>query len=175
MPSYVLKCIYYAHIYPLLTYCNPIWSTTFPTHLNPLQLQLKRIVRIITNSAYLAHSSPLFKQTQILRLEDITQISIASYIFTNKSILQNLLPTHNYPTRQCHLPRTPAHRLTGFRHSTTYLGPVIWNTIPTNIQNSLSLSVFKNRLKKHYLTTYSATIMIIQYSYPASSSITWMT
>ena len=28
MPSYVLKCIYYAHIYPLLNYCNPIWCTT---------------------------------------------------------------------------------------------------------------------------------------------------
>ena len=154
MPLYVLKCIYYAHIYPLLTYCNPIWSSTFPTHLHPLKLQLKKVVRIITNSAYLAHSSPLFKQTQILKLEDISKISIASLIYANKSILQNLLPTHNYSTRQRDLPRTPAHRLTGFRHSTTYLGPVIWNTIPPNIQNSLSLNVFKNKLKKHYLTTY---------------------
>ena len=151
MPPYVLKCIYYAHIYPLLTYCNPIWSSTFPTHLHPLKLQLKKVVRIITNSAYLAHSSPLFKQTQILKLEDISKISIASLIYANKSILQNLLPTHNYSTRQRDLPRTPAHRLTGFRHSTTYLGPVIWNTIPPNIQNSLSLNVFKNKLKKTLL------------------------
>ena len=154
MPPYVLKCIYYAHIYPLLTYCNPIWCSTFPTHLNPLQIQLKKIVRIITNSDFLAHSSPLFKQTQILKLEDIAKISIASFIYANKSILLNLLPTHNYPTRQRDLPRLPAHRLTGFRHSTTYLGPAIWNTIPTSIQNSLSLNVFKNKLKKHYLTTY---------------------
>lgn len=28
----VLKAIYYAHIQPLLTYCNPIWCTTYPTH-----------------------------------------------------------------------------------------------------------------------------------------------
>ena len=40
MPSYVLKCIYYAHIYPLLNYCNPIWCITY---LIPLQLQLKKM------------------------------------------------------------------------------------------------------------------------------------
>ncbi len=42
MPPDVLKSIYYAHIHSLLTYCNPIWSTTYPTYLTPLKLQLKK-------------------------------------------------------------------------------------------------------------------------------------
>ena len=154
MPPDVLKCIYYAHIYPLLTYCNPIWCTTYPTHLIPLQLQLKRIVRIITNSDFLAHSHPLFKQTQILKLDDVSKIAIATFMYVNKSNSLNLLPTHNYPTRHRDHLRPPTHRLTKFRHSVAFLGPVIWNTVPLHIQNSLSLNIFKNRLKTHILSTY---------------------
>ena len=33
MPQHVLKTIYYAHISPQLTYCNPIWCTAYPTYL----------------------------------------------------------------------------------------------------------------------------------------------
>ena len=141
MPPYVLKCIYYAHIYPLLTYCNPIWSNTYSTHLTPLELQLKKVVRIITNSDYLAHSDPLFKQTQILKLDHISKIAIATFMYENKNNLLYLLPTHNYPTRHRDLLQPPSHNLTTFLHSITYLGPVTWNTIPPQIQNSLSLNI----------------------------------
>ena len=32
-PNSILKCLYYAHIYPYLIYCNPTWSQTYPCHL----------------------------------------------------------------------------------------------------------------------------------------------
>lgn len=67
MPQEVLRTIYYAHVYPLLTYCNPIWCTTYPTYLIPLKLQLKKIVRIITNSNFLECTNPLFKETKIIK------------------------------------------------------------------------------------------------------------
>lgn len=37
MPQDVLKAIYYAHIHPLFTSCNPIWCTTYSTYLIPLK------------------------------------------------------------------------------------------------------------------------------------------
>ena len=43
MPLNVLKSVYYAHIHPLITYCNPIWCTTYTTYLTPLRLQLKKL------------------------------------------------------------------------------------------------------------------------------------
>ena len=36
----------------------------------------KKAVRIITNSNYLAHSEPLFKTLNLLKLEDITKVNI---------------------------------------------------------------------------------------------------
>ena len=154
MPPDVLKTVYYAHIYSLLTYCNPIWSTTFPTYLTPLNLQLKKVVRILTNSSYLEHTSPLFKQTQLLKLADITKLSIATYMYNNKSNLINLLPTHAHLTRHRDQLSLPQHRLCKFQHSTCYLGPKIWNSLPFEIKEVPSLSMFKTKLRNYILANY---------------------
>ena len=154
MPLDVLKCIYYAHVYPLLTYCNPIWCTTYSTYLIPLKLQLKKIVRIITNSGYLDHTDPLFRQTRILKLDDIVKFSIATFMYKNKIDSQRLLPTHTHNTRQRQNLSLPTHRLTKFQHSMTYQGPVVWNSIPNYIQDSPSLNIFKKHLKTHILDNY---------------------
>ena len=154
MPQDVLKTIYYAHIYPLLTYCNPIWCTTYPTYLIPLKLQLKKIVRIITNSNYLEHTNPLFRSTKILKLEDITKVAIANFMYANKNTIQNLLSSHDHNTRHRDNLTLPLHRLTKFQHSISYLGPVVWNSIPPEIQDASSISTFTNRLKNNILTTH---------------------
>ena len=105
----ILKVIYYAHIHPLLTYCNPIWCTTYPTYLIPLILQLKEIIRIITNSNYLEHTNPLFKQTKMLKLDDVSKLAIATFMYSNKNIIQNLLLSHDYNTRHCDNLTLPLH------------------------------------------------------------------
>lgn len=154
MPQNVLKCIYYAHIYPLITYCNLIWCTSYPTYLIPIKMQLKKIVRIISNSSYFEHTDPLFKELNILKLEDITKFYVAQYMFTHRNQLQNLLPTHDHRTRNRGNLLHPAHRLTKFRHSLSYLGPVIWNSIPSHVQNAPSMTMFKKNLKIHILNSY---------------------
>ena len=154
MPLDVLKSFYYAHIHSLLTYCNPIWSTTYSTYLTPLKLQLKKVVRIITNSSYLEHTNPLFKRTKLLKLNDITKLAIATYMYSNKNHTRSLLPPHDYSTRHRDHLTLPIHRLTKFQHSTTYLGPVIWNSIPPQIQDAPSLNSFKTMLKNDILSSY---------------------
>lgn len=149
--------MFYDHIYPLLTYRNPIWCTTYTTYLAPLKLQLKKIVRIIitTNSNYLAHTDSLFQQTKILlKLEDITKLAIAICMYSNKNESRNLLPTHHYNTRHHDNLSLPLHRLTKFQHSVSYLGPTIWNSLPPEIQNSPILNVFKSRLKRYIINAY---------------------
>ena len=43
---------YYAYIYPYLAYNIPIWGCAFPTHIQPLIIQQKRIIRTIANAGY---------------------------------------------------------------------------------------------------------------------------
>ena len=58
--------LYYSLIYPHITYCNTIWSSTYVTNLNRIYCLQKRAVRAITNSDYKAHSAPLFSKLRIL-------------------------------------------------------------------------------------------------------------
>lgn len=75
-------------------------------------------------------------------------------MYKNKTEMNNLLPSHNFSTRHRNNLRLPLHRLSKYKHLTAYLGPVIWNTIPSQIQDAPSLNTFKNRFKKHILSTY---------------------
>ena len=137
-----MKTLYYAHIFPHLSYCNPIWSTTYPCHLQNLNTLHKKIIRIMTNSDFLAHTPPIFK-------------SIASYMF--KKVAPNCNPsyqTHNHLTRNYHSLRLPQHNLTLYQHSLMYIGPKIWNSITENVRKSTSLYSFKKKLKQYVLSSY---------------------
>ena len=48
LPSKSLLTLYYALIYPYLTYCNLIWASTYVTNLQRIYLLQKRAVRAIS-------------------------------------------------------------------------------------------------------------------------------
>ena len=60
---------------------------------------------------------------------------------------------HEYNTRSKLHFRVQYGR-TSFSHSlVTYQGPKLWNDLPSNIKNSLSLNSFKRKFKKNLLAT----------------------
>ena len=62
-PIEILKNLYFSLIYPYLNYCILAWGAVQKTILLKLGFCQKKIVRILTNSDYLAHTKPLFKLT----------------------------------------------------------------------------------------------------------------
>ena len=68
LPPNVLKCLYYTMVYPYLIYCIESWGASYVTNLSPLIILQKRVIRIITNNGKLAHTTPLFKKLNILKL-----------------------------------------------------------------------------------------------------------
>ena len=142
-PTNVLRCL------------NPIWATTYPTNLTNLVILQKKMVRLMTRSDYLAHTPPLFKDTNILRLNDITFIYIASHCYKERQTINiHANPLHNYPTRHHLQLLPPPHRLTIFEHSYTYQRIHIWNEIPDYIKSSSSFDMFKSKLKQYLLSKY---------------------
>ena len=96
----------------------------------------KKIIRIITNSDYFAHTQPLFKEKSILKLFDINKIQIGIYMYKLTNIGNNtvLRQQHNYPTRTRGNLLTPVHHLTIFQHSISFTGPKVWNSVPEHIK-----------------------------------------
>ena len=66
-----LKAAYYSLIYSHLQYCIPTWGHASKTALEPLEKLQKRIVGIMSSSPFRAHTAPLYKQLNILKLNDI--------------------------------------------------------------------------------------------------------
>ena len=151
-----MKSLYYAFVYPYLSYCNHVWGKTYMTHLKPLVLLQKKIVRIVTGSSYLAQTEPLMKQNKILNINSINDYSRAIFLY---NFTRSNLPTmfqnyfdynreyHPYNTRYRNDLHTASYNLDVRKFSIRAAGPVLWNALPREIRDSPTVHSFKRRLK----------------------------
>ena len=154
MPLEVLKTVYYAHVHPHLSYCLPLWGSTYPTHLQTIFVLQKRALRIITKSSFLEHTHPLFKSARILKFFDQVKLEIGSFMFKNNAnpMFERLM--HNYNTRFRNRLIPPLHELSLLERCIKYNGPKIWNSIPDSIQNKANIRIFRATYKKYILSQY---------------------
>ena len=74
-----LKFVYYALFHIFLNYGVIVWGSTFENLLNPVHVAQKSLLRAMTFSDPIAHSSPLFYDLKILKLYDLHQLSISVF------------------------------------------------------------------------------------------------
>ena len=80
IPAYVLTILYHSLILSHLQYCTLLWANSYHSHLYKLRLLQKKAIRIISNTDYLAHSSKLFLNLKLLKLDDIIKFQLGSFI-----------------------------------------------------------------------------------------------
>jgi len=90
LPRASLKTLYYTLIYPYLHYGNIVWGGTYHIRLERLRILQKKVIRIITNSPYRAHTNPLFKSESILKIDDINILNTSTlmYLFHTNQLPQ---------------------------------------------------------------------------------------
>ena len=140
--------LYYSYIYPYLIYCIEIWGCAAKSHMNPLYLTQKKIIRIITFSHYISHTQPLFQDLSILPLEKLVlyRIALIMYKISNCLIpktMSDLYITnkdiHSYDTRYKNLFRIPKGTI-----NYTSLSARLWNILNMKIDVHVPLSQFKS-------------------------------
>lgn len=129
----------------------------------------------------LPHSEPLFKSLEILKFEDIFRINLAKFVYQTLSKespevfsewFQYSHLIHSHATTSAVNIISENYFDVGIAESTRTLftkrphlvnygakmiqvsGPVLWNSIPNNVQDSPSVENFKEKLKKHFLEQY---------------------
>ena len=156
MPEFTLEILYHAHVSSVLNYCNKSWANTYQTHLNPILILQKRMVRTLTNSDYLAHTQPLFHQLKILPIDKLKQYHLAIYFHKNRnSLLTHLQGHHNHFTRNRDRPRPAPHTRSLFENSFVYQAPKLWNDLLDHHPEAIALtniSSFKKQLKNILLS-----------------------
>ena len=116
----------------------------------------KRLLRAINNAPFRAHTGPLFKKCQILTISDQMKLENSKLIYR---VLNNLIATPikrffikcnsepNYNTRNANVV-VPKHSLSVVNRSFLCRPVVDWRSIKTDIKNSTSIGMFKNKMKK---------------------------
>jgi len=163
LPSNILRQLYFTLVYPYIYYCNLVWANNTADSLENLTILQKRIIRIISNSYYLEHSSPLFKAKRILKLADINNLQIGQFMYQYANnnlpaIFENFFTAnsdvHRYATRHRNDLRSEFFRTNKKLHTVRVKGPRLWNTLEPQIKNCRSLLAFKKTYINSMLSTY---------------------
>ena len=162
LPIDILKTIYNALIQPHLNFSILLWGKNTK---RILKLQ-KWAVRAITCSKYNAHTDPLFKKLNLLKITDIYKLTALKfyYKFKNDLLPQSFLniftqnyPTHSYTTRQCNIPRPDTPNTFLAKSTIRYAIPELINGLPSCIINKVtthSIQGLSNYSKKYFLNLY---------------------
>lgn len=153
--------LYYTLVYPYFQYCVTAWGSARPSHLKPLIIKQKAIIRIISNANFLQHTDPLFKNLCLLKFMDICKLEVLK--FTHSQIFNNANPiiqfqeasaTHCVNTRyRTNLrPGRPKSELK--KQFITYSGCIHWNNLPNHLRTTENSTTFKINLKQHLLRAY---------------------
>lgn len=165
LPHSLLKDIYYSFIHSHLLYGIEIYANTNHTYLDKLIKLNNKLLRILQNKPISTHICDLYKSYNTLLIPDLHKQQLL--IFVHKSIHHpNMLPEiftnyfkfneqfhyHNTRTKAnihlFHFNKSMGHR------STKYKAAVLWNELPSTLQEIESLSLFKRTLKDHFLSQY---------------------
>ena len=133
----------------------------------------KKCVRTITASKYNAHTEPIFKELNLLKVEDIFKLQVMKFYFKFKNgslphylqslPLQHNQDVHSHNTRSCKI----IHQLnTNHEYAKKCIRnslPKIINDTPKCITDKVqthSLQGFSNYAKQYMLRSYNATCLI---------------
>ena len=84
LPLESLRILYFSMIYPYLQYCAIVWGLTYPTSIRRIEVLQKRAIRILDDSAFDAHTGPIFKKLGLLKLNDICMLQLGELMFYHK-------------------------------------------------------------------------------------------
>jgi len=165
LPRKILLTLYNSLCLPHLNYGILAWGAGNLGNLEKIQ---KRALRIINNTSYNAHTEPLFKKNQILKLTHLKLLNELSFCFKLENFsLPNYFQSdfvfrneqiHNYNTLHSRMFRTPAIKHNFAKKNLRFRITQTYNNCPTIIIHKItthSLKGFLNYVKNYYLDSYS--------------------
>ena len=133
------------------------------SHLQKLRLLQKKAIRIISNVDYLAHSSKLFFNLKLLKLDDIMTFQLGTFMYKLKynklpSAIPHMFVTneniHSHNTRNKNGYLILNVRTNCRKFTVSYAGPILWNSFPQKLRQLPSEVLFTRKLKYILLATY---------------------
>ena len=138
---------------PHLTYGIEIWYGILNLNDDRLFKLQKKSIRAINCLPYNSHTNDYFKSMNLLKIEDLYRSKVLLHMYRSDLILNNPR-THDYSTRNAHAITIPLFNRSKSQRTIFYKGIIFWNNLPLDIQNIQSENIFKNKIKKMFLSEY---------------------
>jgi len=157
LPLRVRMLLYNALVKPTLDYGLLIWGGKQNKALNILQ---KKAVRTISLSSHNAHTNKLFIRNNILKLDELTKISMlrlmhsVAYGYAPVNILTSFSLNTNYTRSGSMLNFMLPSNLKIEKTNIFYLGPVIWNELEMELKLLDEFRQLRSILKYEYINNY---------------------
>ena len=164
-----LLLLYHVVFFTFIAYGVSVWGLTYPSLLNPISVSQKKIFRVITFSDKNVPSTPIFDSLKVLKFNDLITMHIVSFVYEcvhnlSTAYFSNYFTwienVHSFGTRQSRRSDLFALHCNTAQYglrSIHYSGVRFWNSLPTDIRNSVSLSIFRSKIKSYFLSNYSIT------------------
>lgn len=151
---------YSSFIQPHLDYCSTVWGLS--THVPRLHILQKMALRVIMDKPKLTHSAPLFKQCNVMVIQDRVKFRCTTLVH---KALHKLTPTYmsdmfqyvsevsSRTTRssQSNMLYVPKRKLCASRRSLGYNGAKLYNTLDEDTRSIKKLSEFKESAYKNFI------------------------
>ena len=152
-------------IVPTINYHLVLWGGILNTHLEPIQIKMNKILRVILGVKFNENRVPLMPTNQmyttlnLLKLDDLYRFSLLKFIhfilyneqLTFTKYFGPLLPTHAYNTRNIKI-NLPSVRLRVERNFAVFNICNLINEVPDSFLEPQSKNSLKRRfMKKHLL------------------------
>ena len=162
-----------------------IYNSLFLTHLNysvivwgwqsfSVNKLQKKALRILTNSAYKAHTEPLFKELNLLKFEHIRALHDFNFCFKfENKLLPEYFKSDGFVPEECQKNYFTRHSQNKYRvpmvrhdfatNGISYRLPIIHNTMPNNFKEKItshSQDSFKKYIKLKLLESYNETCSV---------------
>ena len=164
LSSNTLRTIYNSLFLPYINYGILCWGSK----MKELMKLQKKAVRIIVKERYNAHTEPIFKKLNLLKLSDLLKLQEFKFCY---KLRNDILPSYfidglfkynsevqRRVTRSSNLLYVPKVRCEMTKGSVQYFIPLAFNKCPSDIlvkMNSVSLPAFTKYVKKKCIESYN--------------------
>ena len=158
LPPEILSIVYRTTIQPLFDYCLTVWGNSSKQNIRTIQKLQNRSARaVLGDFDFNSSVTQMLKNLKWFTVENrfIYFTCIMIYKCLNNlapNYLVNLFKyvseTHSYVTRNVtdDYLALPAVSTSLYKHSLSYNGATLWNSLPSEIRHSLSLKQFKSMI-----------------------------
>ena len=167
-----LITLYNSFIYPYLNFCTTVWGNTHESYLKPLIVSQNKAIRIVSGAKRRpiiwndrtilipAHTDPLYKKLNILKLSQIYIYSVQQFVFKYH---HGMLPKvfndfysmnshfHSHNTRSQNLYRPPLLRSSLGSTTVRATGVKFYNHFFNILDMNRSMLSYKAALKKYLI------------------------